>query len=109
MGTAKVELAEDSAAYFSDMARRYQSLAMAEQHQAQSDLFATIAADYAELAATVASVPRQAAAVGRSDAGSLARWITWAGRWRHPPSTALNSPLGSAMASPLPAGPTAAE
>jgi hypothetical protein len=99
MGTVKVELADDSAAYFSDMARRYQSLALAEQHQTQSDLFATIAADYSELAGAAAS-PRSVTAP--AEEGACARWLLWVGRWRRPAS-ALATPL------PLPIAPTAAK
>jgi len=102
MGTAKVELADDSAAYFSDMARRYQSLAAAEQHQAQSDLFATIAADYAELAETAPTAPYSLAAMGPTDPGSLARWMAWVGRGRRP-AAAPAAPLT------LPVGPTPAD
>ena len=102
MGTAKVELAGDSTAYFIDMARRYLWLATAEQHQAQSDLFATIAADYADLAATAATMPHPMAMMGPTDAGSLARWMTWVGRWRRP-AAALTAPLQ------LPVAPTPAK
>ena len=100
MGTAKGELADDSAAYFSDMARRYQSLAATEQHQAQSDLFATIAADYTELAA--AAVPRGVTAVEPAQVGPVARWCPWIGRWRRP-AASLTAPL------PLPVVPTGAK
>ncbi len=96
MGTAKVELADDSAAYFNDMAQRYQSLAMAEQHQAQSDLFATIAADYSELAAAAASPRLSVTGVKPAEAGALARWLLWVGHWRRP-----SAPLTAAP--PLPA------
>jgi len=101
MGTAKVELADDNAAYFSDMARRYQSLAMAEQHQTQSDLFATIAADYSELAMATAA-PRSVTAAHPADAGACARWLVWVGRWRRP-----TAPLAAPL--PLPAAPTPAK
>jgi hypothetical protein len=100
MGTAKVELADDSAAYFSDMAQRYQSLAMVEQHQAQSDLFATIAADYSELAAAAAGPPCNVIAI--ASAGAVARWLPWVGRWRRP-AVSLTAPL------PFPVEPTAAK
>ena len=102
MGTAKVELADDSSAYFNDMAKRYQSLAMAEQHQAQSDLFATIAADYSELAAAAAGPRHDAIAMTPAEGGGFARWLYWVGRWRRP-SAPLTAPL------PLPAIPTGAK
>ena len=106
MGTVNERPADDdNAAYFSDMARRYQSLARIEQHQAQSDLFATIAADYSELAAEAAAcMPQTAAAVGPVAPGSFSRWILWVGRWRRP-APALAAPLSG----PLPAVPTGAE
>lgn len=102
MGTAKVELADDSAAYFKDMARRYQSLAMAEQHQVQSDLFAAIAADYGELAAAAARPPRSVTGIEPAEAGAFTRWLPWTSRWRRP-AAPLTAPL------PLPAAPTAAK
>ena len=74
------------AAYFSALAQRYQSLAQGEPHQAQSDLFATIAADYAELAATagapVTAAPLRDVAESVAGAGGpLSRWVHW---WRRP-------------------------
>ncbi|MBV8535104.1 MAG: hypothetical protein JO128_05895 [Alphaproteobacteria bacterium] len=103
MGTAKVELADDNAAYFSDMARHYQALAVAEQHERQSDLFATIAADYGELAAA-AGQPQHSVAV---EAGAVARWRLWVGRWRRPTSAPLAAQLAAPL--PLPAEPTPAK
>lgn len=116
MGTVKDRLADDdaadNAAYFNDMARHYQALAMAAEHEAQSDLFATIAADYGELAAeATACMPRTATATVPAEPASFARWIHWVGRWRRP-VTPLNAPLVTAPLSaplPLPAVPTAAE
>lgn len=107
MGTVKERLADDdNAAYFSDMAKHYLSLARIEQHQAQADLYATIAADYSELAAEAAAcMPRTVAAAGVAEPGSLSRWAHWIGRWRHP-APALAPPLA---ASPLPAVPTGAK
>ena len=102
MGTAKVELADDSAAYFNDMARRYQALATAERHQTQSDLFATIAADYSELATAQPPPPRSVNGMTRAEAGLLGRWLLWVGRWRRPESP-LTAPL------PFPATPTPAK
>ncbi|HTP83013.1 MAG TPA: hypothetical protein VMQ11_08715 [Alphaproteobacteria bacterium] len=84
MGTAKVELADGKAAYFNDMARRYQSLALAEQHERQSDLFGTIAADYHELAAAAGQPPRDLTAVEAAEAGAFARWLLRVGRWWRP-------------------------
>jgi hypothetical protein len=99
MGTAKVELADDNATYFHDMARHYRSLAMAEQHQLQSDLFATIAADYGELAATAGQPQHTVAASEPAEASAFSRWVA---RWRRPART-LAAPL------PLPVAPTAAK
>lgn len=50
MAAVDGEPANETAAYFKALARRYRSLAVAEPHAMQSALFATIAADYAELA-----------------------------------------------------------
>ncbi len=99
MGTAKAEPADDNPAYFSDMARRYRSLATAEEHQMQSDLFAMIATDYGELAATVEQPQHTVASTDPAEAGIFARWVA---RWRRPAPT-LSNPL------PLPAAPTAAK
>lgn len=108
MGTAKVELADDSAAYFNNMARRYQSLAMTEQHQTQSDLFAAIAADYSELA-TAAGPPPRGLTVAPVPAGAVARWLLWVGRWRRPPATALAPATALGASLPLPVVRTAAK
>lgn len=98
MDTGSVDdVAGRDAAYFAALAQRYRSLARAEPHQAQSDLFATIAEDYAELAAAAVAEPRRDAArpVASGGGGALSRWVHW---WRRP-----------VAALPLPLAPTAAE
>ncbi len=91
MGSVEEKPADDHVAHFRGMARHYQTLAMAELHEAQSDLFATIAADYAELAKEAAAA-RAMGEPARADPDSLTRWIQWVGRWRRPVAP-LTSPL----------------
>lgn len=98
MGSLK---ALEQETYFRGMARRYERLAHTELSEAQSELFAALAADYSELAENTAAATAIAEPTA-AETGTFARLIQWiAGR------TPAVPPLSPSL--PLPAAPTGAK
>lgn len=90
MGCAK---ALEQAAYFRGMARRYERLAHTELSEAQSELFAAVAADYGELAENAAAATAIAEPAA-AETGTFARLIHWiAGRTPAVPPLPPSLPL----------------